>query len=491
MAARASFWWLALVLSLAYLIGYLGNPWLPGNDLLHPKGWWLFWDQGRYLASATALHKLNFDPQQHWYLPGYALVGAPFLRLLPNHPFALPDLALLLACAWFLTQAGVELGLSRVFAMLAVLAGFLASPFVFGQWAIPWSSTLSAALLSFAAWLYLRCVNAGFSIPRCVGLGIAPVLLAFTRVSDVIALAPIYAHLAWLAWRWRPWRGLAAGGVAFLIAAVVLGALYLRIYGAHSSPYIAHSSQFGLRPSQIPFRFYTLFLDPHGFYGSRDWLSGKIDGIVRRWPITGLGLIATAYCGIFLRRHWALPACAVALICVYLSYPDWLPVNIWRQNLIHYVKWTFPLMGLMVAAMARDLWRRPSAMRLALPVILLGLGLTVHYVPVVLPAKVERSGPSSFAADLGAPMPLAELRILGVSGGEGDLSLEGRNRLVIDGVPLADLYDYRLLRSGPFVNLVLNRPLTARSVELQISDEFSLSGDASAVAIGGRLAFGW
>ena len=54
-------------------------------------GWWTWFDQERYFAAATAWSQGNLDPAQHWYLPGYALLGAPFIRLISVHAYLATD----------------------------------------------------------------------------------------------------------------------------------------------------------------------------------------------------------------------------------------------------------------------------------------------------------------------------------------------------------------------------------------------------------------
>ena len=95
---------LALILaSLAaagfYAAAYLHHPHRPGGGgAASNQDWWAIgWDQPRYLRAALAWAAGNLDPAEHWYLPGYALLAAPFVHVTPADPFLLPNLALLLA----------------------------------------------------------------------------------------------------------------------------------------------------------------------------------------------------------------------------------------------------------------------------------------------------------------------------------------------------------------------------------------------------------
>src|SRR5689334_7426259 len=78
-----------VVFSAAYLAAYASQEMLPGEQ---PMPTWEHWhDQGQYLRSARAFADGNLDASEHWYPPGYSLLGAPFVHLTPTNPFVIPD----------------------------------------------------------------------------------------------------------------------------------------------------------------------------------------------------------------------------------------------------------------------------------------------------------------------------------------------------------------------------------------------------------------
>ena len=88
---------LTLLLTAVFLIAHARYPGLPtaGTE----TGGWRDWsDQRHYIDAARAWAAWDLTPERHWYPPGYALLGAPFLRITPHDRFLLPDLACLIAC---------------------------------------------------------------------------------------------------------------------------------------------------------------------------------------------------------------------------------------------------------------------------------------------------------------------------------------------------------------------------------------------------------
>ena len=71
-AANLSF---LIFIFLIYSFLFLAHPALPHDTV---SGWWEWWDQSQYIKSAKALSRIDLSPAEHWYFPGYALLGAVF-----------------------------------------------------------------------------------------------------------------------------------------------------------------------------------------------------------------------------------------------------------------------------------------------------------------------------------------------------------------------------------------------------------------------------
>ena len=65
--------------------------------------WHMWLDQSEYMRSALAFSSLSLASSEHRYPPLYALLAAPFTRLLPNDPFLVVDLISVCTCVYLLT----------------------------------------------------------------------------------------------------------------------------------------------------------------------------------------------------------------------------------------------------------------------------------------------------------------------------------------------------------------------------------------------------
>jgi hypothetical protein len=339
--------WGALLLVLFYVADYLGYPALPGNNAQYPLGWWGWFDQSKFLESAHALARFDFSPTQHWYPLGYALLGAPFARTMPVHPFFFVDLAsLLVAYVAFITFAR-RCGIGPRWSAILFILAAAADPVLFRQWVIPWNTSPLAAVM----WLLFATAAAhiqGERHPICLGVLAAGVPIL--RPTDMlIAAVPVLASLAadLVKHRLR-----LSDVVAFLLAAVVplaaYGALHLAIYGPRPSEYMLRSREIGFSLHDFGLKAYLILVD------SRAWIGGG-EGLIRRcpWLILGLAGLVTA-----LRRP--VPTMlAVALVVhsiIYLSYVDLLPTGFWRYMNVHYWTFTFPGFACLGFLLLRDLF---------------------------------------------------------------------------------------------------------------------------------------
>jgi len=339
--------WGALLLALLYVADYLGYPALPGNNPQYPLGWWGWFDQSKFLQSTQALARFDFSPTQHLYPFGYALLGAPFARTMPEHPFFFVDLAsLLIAYVGFISFArrcGIGAHWS---AILFILAG-VADPVLFAQWVIPWNTSPLAALM----WLLFATAAAhmqGERRPACLGVLAAGVPML--RPTDVlIAGVPVLASLAADVAKHRlRRRDVAIFLVAALVPLAAYGALHLAVYGLRSSDYMRAAGAVGFTLHNFGLKAYLILVDP------RAWIGGG-EGLLRRcpWLILGFAGLLTA-----LRRPVSAML-SVALVVhglLYLSYIDLLPTGFWRYMNVHYWTFTFPGFALLGFLLLRDLF---------------------------------------------------------------------------------------------------------------------------------------
>jgi hypothetical protein len=354
----------ALLLIVLYIGFYLGDPALPGNrfDPCCITGWIGWGDQGFYYKSADALARGNLDPQAHWYPLGYSILAAPFWFLLSHRFFIVDGVCLVAAYAAF-TRFADRVGVSPSSAAILFLLTGATDSLVFRQWAVPWNTTPSAALI----WGLLA-VSAshlqGTRRPFLLGLLCAAIPLI--RPTDGVVAA---ICLAWLGiadimssrLRWRDVAALIAGiGVLLLPYAT----LYLAIYGPHPTQYILNSRAVGFTVHNPIWRAYVLLIEPRQWFFAGQGLMARMP-----WLIFGFaGALWAAWRG---GAAALLSVCLIAYCILFLCYVDLLPTGLWRYYNIHYFKWTFPGFGLLAWLLFKELRLRRRMAWTALAVVLL------------------------------------------------------------------------------------------------------------------------
>ena len=354
----------AFLLTLLYIGYYLGDPATPGNrfDACCASGWIGWWDQGRYYESAGALAAGNLDPARHWYPLGYAVLAAPF-GFLRSHPFFPVDLVNLLSTyAAFILFARRVAITATVAAIIFLLTGCLDS-MLFKQWAIPWNTSPSAALiwgLLAVSAAYLQGQRRPFLLGALAGA--LPLIRPTDGIIGAICLVWLAATDLRAARLRRRDLGLIIAGLALPV--LPYAALYLAIYGLHPTAYMINSGNIELTVHNPIWRACVLLIEP------RQWFFAG-SGILSRIPWLLLG---------FAGALWAwrkggvlalLSVCLTAYCLFFLCYIDLLPTGLWRYFNVHYFKWTLPGFGLLGWLLLGDLRLRRRTAWVALAVVLI------------------------------------------------------------------------------------------------------------------------
>jgi hypothetical protein len=141
---------LCVLTTILYVRGYVTNPALPQTSSLN-DGWWGWRDQSNYLKAAKAWATGDLNPYHHHYFPGYPLVAAPFVWLMPNHPYFIPDVFCLLASLLLFARLARRLAPQLPQAALIGATVFFATSVLsrtnLQVWVIPWTTTGSVPLM--------------------------------------------------------------------------------------------------------------------------------------------------------------------------------------------------------------------------------------------------------------------------------------------------------------------------------------------------------
>lgn len=466
-------------IAFAYVAVYFFIPATPGNaPHAHPLGWWGWFDQGKYLLSANAFAQLDFSPDKHFYPPLYSLVGAIFLKWSSGHPYFVLNL---LAMLWFVYVfiRYSDQYIPRWGSVALLLGTTILSYTIFENYVIPWTSTLSVALLAtgFLGLVWLREVRSGtrarvsglqaFFVATCLGL-LVPTRPGDAVVGGVIGLGLLLAY--WQTYRVSIERVPRVSQFLLLTAAgSILGPLLFfgfnsYVFGSLSGSYMQVAGANGFFPADLPEKFFSIWLDGFALYGESK------TGLTERYPWLYLSLAGLAW--VIIRGDLLLRTVALAIILLfvlYLPYGDLLPNGIWRYKNIHYFKWTFPFLALFAVLLVKDVWSTlrqrakwvtPTLVLIGLPLLLLSLRLVIDVAPVTT-RTVNNQTNISF--DLpGKPIDFVDFK--GITGGFPDVYL-GEHRLFLDGHELKRVRDYRLLPMDLGMRLLFIRPVAGHSVE--------------------------
>lgn len=480
-------------LFIIYAFLFLSHPALP-HDMV--SGWWGWWDQSQYIKSAKALSRIDLSPAEHWYFPGYALLGAVFYKSMPVHAFFFVDAICLLVTALCFIRISRHFGVGTVAASAVFAFSTAFNGVIIEQFVVPWSTTPSCAIIYIILTLFL---NRTADALKFFLTGLLASIVLIIRPTDVISTAPVFIFLAANAaiglLRSRrnragyPRDGVLPATLAFLIAGGLTGLFgvalaYYAIYGWAVSPYLAISQDIGFIFPALPIKLYVLFIDPTAVYGQGT-------AILKAYPWIFLSLIGIVCCLLERSRLAIVAACVLVHIFFYACYADLQPTNIWHFGLIHYLKWTFPLLGLFAwLAVKNVLSGRQTVSAAVAAAGLIGL-LSVRIQLERVDAVAGTASPSGFQAtfaDMGAIAAIDVPMSGGFPRGLDDwpVSLDANGK---------SLRRYAEFLSAPQVfglRIILPRPVNAATV----AGAFDPSGAMSPTGkppIGRRydIGFGW
>ncbi len=446
-------WLGGIVVVVLYLGYYLANPSLPGNNPAYPLGWWGWFDQGKYIQSAQALWAHHFSPALNWFPLGYSLLAAPFIGMLPMHPFFFVDLAgLLIAYAAFQSFA-LRLAVARHWSAPLFILTAMADQRLARTWAVPWNTTASAALiwLAFAGTAAQLAAAAPaqdrWRLSRFFGLGVVFGAMPLVRPTDALITALcggalLIAEFGRRRVRWQDAAALIAGG---LIVLVPYGMLYLRIYGLHETAYVIQSGRLGFAFSEFPWKAYVLLIDP------RPWFPSGVSLLARcPWIALGIAGVVPAVLQTSGAVRWSATLLAVAILAycvVFFSYIDLLPSGLWMYANVHYFQWVFPGVGLFAFLLLRAL--RGSERRTAIVSLIVTL--------IVLSVRIE-------AVRVGNQSPARMVQFPGVSGRWGHIYF-GNEVLRDARGTMTNIIQMRLLPDGEGVRAIALRRMFVGPVQ--------------------------
>ncbi len=482
---------LMAIAALQFLLAYRRHPQHPhiGGDI----GWWGWFDQERYWSATLAWSRLDLDPAQHFYLPGYSMLGAPFVGLASVHAFAFVNLTCLLASLLLFTAIAGRLGRqiphARLLGALVFTSVTCFSPLVLDSWVVPWT-TSGATPLTYACLLAaIRFIETPRRAVFAFWAGLAAGAVAAFRPTDVIPLMAACASCMGLAsFRRTPgsrafFTALVCGsaGAGFALASVAT--VYVLVNGLHQNAYLAGSSMIGFEWRMIPMRWVTLFLDPRPLFSDGQ---GMIE--VFPWMAAGFAGAAALLLTPSARRDQIAHATVILAmtlhIFLYLAYRDLHPDGLFRFRNYHYFKWIMPFVALygilflhsVIFAYGRRLVLVSTA------VLFLGIALPWRAELIVLdkatPSNVNADGktaafPAGFAA-------LSSALLIPAVGEWGDIYF-GPHRLAIGGREFGYYGDFRAFPRPGGLMLITLRELPRGQAQFTVRSTVTLDATTPVV----------
>ena len=344
---------LSVAISFFFLRAYGLHPSHPHVD--GALGWWEWFDQKYYYASALAFAHGDLSADQHLYMPGYSLLAAPFIPFFTVHAFAIVNLTCLLVSLWLFAMIAGRLFpnvcLPRLWGGLIFTTVTCLSPLVLDSWVVPWTTSASTPL-TFACLLAAICF---IEQPRraiyAFWCGLAAGCILAFRPTDVlpvlgaVAFGMLGATISQKAGIVPILRALAFGAIGAALPMAAIAAMYGAIYGAHPSHYILVSGQIGFEWRNLPLRWVILMLDPRPFF-----TDGQGMFEVFPWMIAGFaGIFAMLSSADRTRNRLALATISLAIAlhtALYLSFRDLHSGGLFTFRNYHYFKWIMPMLAL-------------------------------------------------------------------------------------------------------------------------------------------------
>ncbi|MDL9999598.1 hypothetical protein QTI24_13345 [Variovorax sp. J22P240] len=474
--------WISLGLgALVYCFFYFNYPALPGNSLVHPLGWWGWFDQGEYIKAARALMQGDFSAGKHAYPPLYPAIGSILLPWVPVHPFFFFNLLGLLTFAnVFMVFATRYTSQVEAFALLALSVYF--NEIIILNFAIPWTSTGTALLYSLTIYRLLQKSKPGrplASIPvesaKAFLFSGTFSLLAILRPIDAGAAAVFYPAYLYFSFKSLGGATSQVRAKALFFQALALGAglliglglfllFNLKVHGHVLGGYYSSALANGYFPFELPRKVFSLVFDANTVFLEPG------ASLISHFPWLALSIIGAIGCLIWGSAMLKIMAAAICLqFSLYAPYGDLTPVSIWRYYNIHYFKWMFPYLAFFAWLVLRWIFEhaslstlRETAFRavviLACAAVLLMPRFSVTPTGPIVLRQVDAENRVAFSSNGDA---IDFIDVEGLAGGFNEIFL-GDHKLLADGEPMHRVKDFKLVPSPGGVRIFFNQTVHAR-----------------------------
>jgi hypothetical protein len=477
---------LTIIISITiYTIRYFHYKATPGNSpLVHPMGWWGWFDQGKYLQSIDAFYSGNLDPSNHFYPPLYPLVGVIGRVLSSGHPYFLVNMALY--CIYslcFIRVANQYFSkCTSLVIWVSVSVGFI---HLIDLFVIPWTTSLQSCFISVSLVYILRISNPNElrrKYPRIEAASAGAIigLLISNRPGDI----PISLFLL----------GFCAFKITFqndkcdypekikqvvlMISAwtfVLLVFLSINqvIYGSILGSYIKTAGANGYFPSEFLNKFVSLFLDSQSLFLEKrlsivdvmPWMALAIVGSIG-FLIIGKGVLRIAV--IVSSLYFAL----------FVPYGDLLPNGMWRYLNFHYFAWTVPYFLLASFAFLKQINGTRYVLKqvtVLVSISLIGLLFSVGFATNYSDIDYFRINDGISTIQFSQKESINYIDFPDLKS-DFQTAYFGNNVVVVDGIQQTMVRDFRLIASNGIVRLLFQKRIEASRIQISFDKNIEFRG---------------
>jgi hypothetical protein len=335
-----------LVLTGAYSYFYVTDPSCPDlckNDSL---GWYNWWDQSQYCKIAYDLTNFKLDKPQYWI--GYPLLGSVFIKILPHHPFLVPNYFFMMLMAFCLFSVAKKFINDWEAALVTIISLLYDRLFWVNCIIWPWNSIVSFGAIFYLVY-YFSCRNKNI-ILECfkyllIGLSI------LSRPSDGLIIVLFWLLLSFAEQNINIMSFIYKQKYFFLF---ILGSFACNIicnyisFSSFSNSYMhVVTDSVGFSFSNILIKAYQWLVNPSLLYPDSVFLppDGSLSrGVLERAPYIFLAIPGLSILAKFNSRKVILFILfSISFIIFYLGFnPMSYPPHMWSYHGYHYYWWIIP-----------------------------------------------------------------------------------------------------------------------------------------------------
>lgn len=460
---------LLITWSILFLVWLIIHPLTPGANIENNPGWWTWWDQGNYLAIATEI--FNLKPATNSFWPGYPIIAAPFVALIPSNPFLIINYIFGLFITLNLYKIIVK-NISKIEAfLLVILITGLSYKYIYQGIIIPWNTI---GIYLFFSFLVRLIEYDDWKLKHLIQLSTSANIAFFLRPQDGIFAILFCSILLVLKSKENLKPILLFSVLLFVFLNSLVFIYYFQVWDGNINLYMTENASHGFSVKGLFERFYGIFFNGNfyfeGEYPSTTFLN-TAPSVLFYNPLCAFGLFYLIMKSFADIKYLLITSCNFTLILFYLSFnPSGNFVHFWTYSLFHYIWIYVTIISIYGYLGIRNLIT--GGLRERIPALSFACFFLVVFIsPVKVVEPIEFGQKADQTTVYVKDFFVKKIQIQYQNNGSNKLSKPSNLNvfhLVLNGKPLTIWRDYYLNSSDHWDSVVFTQPLSP-------SDELSLS----------------